>query len=112
MTDTGRLTTAPGARTRRVVYGEHDATEITAELDLITRVDLAHVVMLTEQALLDHLSAARLLSRITELRADGFRELHGLAMPRGSTSPTRSTWSPHSAPKSADGCTRAGPATT
>ncbi|MFF2026836.1 argininosuccinate lyase [Streptomyces sp. NPDC058171] len=83
MSGTGRLTRTLGPRTRRVVYGEPGPDEICQELDPTSTIDLAHVVMLTEVGLLPGMSAAALLARIRDLRADGFRELYGLDAPRG-----------------------------
>jgi argininosuccinate lyase len=83
MTATGRLTGTLGPRTRRVVYGEPDPAEMRRELEFISTVDLAHVVMLSETRLLPGPAAAALLSRIRMLRADGFRALYGKDAPRG-----------------------------
>ncbi|MGQ4443140.1 lyase family protein, partial [Streptomyces violaceoruber] len=83
MTTTGRLNRTLGPRTRRVVYGQPGATDIRAELDATSTIDLAHIVMLTETGLLPEPAAAALLTHITRLRADGFRELYGNDAPRG-----------------------------
>ncbi|MEU7672541.1 argininosuccinate lyase [Streptomyces huasconensis] len=83
MSDTGRLTATLGPRTRRVVYGEPGPEDVRRELTGTSLVDLAHVVMLTEQELLPAPAAARLLDHITRLRADGFTELLGRPAPRG-----------------------------
>jgi argininosuccinate lyase len=83
MSGTGRLTATIGPRTRRIVYGVPDPAEIRDELGQISTVDLAHVVMLAEQELLPADVAARLLERITELRATGFAELYDVPAPRG-----------------------------
>ncbi|MGW7595511.1 choice-of-anchor A family protein, partial [Streptomyces rubiginosohelvolus] len=52
MSSTGRLTRILGPRTRRVVYGEPDPGAIRGELEPISTIDMAHVVMLTECGLL------------------------------------------------------------
>ncbi|WPB88655.1 argininosuccinate lyase [Streptomyces malaysiensis] len=83
MSSTGRLTRTLGPRTRRVVYGEPDPGAIRGELEPISTIDMAHVVMLTECGLLPADTATALLERITRLRAEGFGSLHGLPAPRG-----------------------------
>ena len=81
--DTGRLTGTLAPRTRRIVYGDQSPAEIRRELEPITTIDLAHVVMLTGSGLLPGEAAARLIEAVRRLRASGFRELAGLAAPRG-----------------------------
>ncbi|MFD5653611.1 argininosuccinate lyase [Streptomyces sp. NPDC127039] len=81
--DTGRLTGTLAPRTRRIVYGEQSPGEIRRELEPITTVDLAHVVMLAESGLLPGAAAARLIDAVRRLRAGRFRELEGLDAPRG-----------------------------
>ncbi|WP_369359704.1 argininosuccinate lyase [Streptomyces sp. cg2] len=83
MSGTGRLASTLGPRTRRVVYGDPGPADVRRELGSTSLVDLVHVVMLTERGLLPAPAAARLLERITRLRADGFRELYDLPAPRG-----------------------------
>jgi argininosuccinate lyase len=83
MSDVGRLTATVGPRTRRIVYGTPGPAEIRAELEPISTVDLAHVVMLAEQDLLPVPAAGTLLTRILRLRATGFAELIGVPAPRG-----------------------------
>jgi len=80
---TGRLTGTLAPRTRRIVYGEQSPGEIRRELEPITTVDLAHVVMLAESGLLPAEAAARLIEAVRRLRASGFRALEGLDAPRG-----------------------------
>jgi argininosuccinate lyase len=79
----GRLTTTVGPRIQRIVYGEPTAAQTAAELSLISYVDLAHLVMLTERGLIGRADAAVLLRHILELRASGFAPLCGIATPRG-----------------------------
>ncbi|MFB9463155.1 argininosuccinate lyase [Streptomyces cinereospinus] len=81
--DTGRLTGTLAPRTRRIVYGEQSPAEVRRELEPITTVDLAHVVMLAESGLLPGEAAARLIEAVQRLRASSFRELEGLDAPRG-----------------------------
>lgn len=83
MTGTGRLLGELGPRTRRVVYGEPSAAELEAELELMTRVDRAHLVMLAEQQLIPPATAASLLACIEELAAGQFGALASRPAPRG-----------------------------
>lgn len=81
--DTGRLSTAlhPGAH--RIVYGGDPGAGAAAELRLISEVDRAHLVMLTERGIVDAARAAALLAQIERLRGDDFAELRDRPMPRG-----------------------------
>ncbi|SOD60074.1 argininosuccinate lyase [Streptomyces zhaozhouensis] len=81
--DTGRLAATLGARTRSMVFGTAEPSAIDGELELLTTIDLAHVVMLAERRLVPGRDAAELLRHVGRLRADGFRELHHRPMPRG-----------------------------
>jgi argininosuccinate lyase len=83
VTGTGRLTGELGLRTRRVVYGEPSQAEQAAELALMTQVDRAHLVMLTEQQLIPAATAARLLGCIDELAGAQFSALRSRPAPRG-----------------------------
>lgn len=83
MTGTGRLVGELGPRTRRVVYGEPSEAELHAELELMTRIDRAHLVMLAEQRLIPAAAAASLLGCIDELAAGGFGALRSRPAPRG-----------------------------
>ncbi|WP_406207889.1 argininosuccinate lyase [Kitasatospora sp. NBC_01560] len=78
-----RLTATVGAQIQSIVYGSPGPDEIAAELRLTSRIDLAHLVMLVERALITPADAAALIGRIQELRADDFRPLHGVPTPRG-----------------------------
>ncbi|GLZ37980.1 lyase family protein [Actinokineospora sp. NBRC 105648] len=80
--ETGRLSTGLRARTAAMVFGTTPA-ELAAELRLISTVDLAHVVMLARQDLLDADTAGSLLREIRALRAEDFASLHGVPAPRG-----------------------------
>ncbi|MBB4683756.1 argininosuccinate lyase [Amycolatopsis jiangsuensis] len=83
MTDTGRLKAGLGRRTGSLVFGTSRQHDIAPELELSTTVDLAHVVMLARQGLLDGLAAAELLRLITRLREGNFAEVAGRPAPRG-----------------------------
>lgn len=83
MTATGRLHGGLGLRTQRIVFGGLSAAELVDELALITEIDLAHVVMLLEQGLIDQPAAAGLLHAITGLRNADFDQLQDLPRPRG-----------------------------
>jgi argininosuccinate lyase len=83
VTGTGRLVGELGPRTRRVVYGEPSQAELEAELELMTRIDRAHLVMLAEQRLIPAAAAASLLGCIDELAADEFSALRSRPAPRG-----------------------------
>ncbi len=54
-----------------------------AELDRITHVDLAHVVMLAERRIVGAGTASTLLAAITELREQDYRALETVPAPRG-----------------------------
>jgi len=83
MTGTGRLVAEVSARTRQVVYGEQTPAELAAELALMTRVDRAHLAMLSATGLIDPAAARSLLGCIAELSAQGFGPLFGRPAPRG-----------------------------
>lgn len=83
MTGTGRLTATVGRRTQRILYGEPVPVAVSDELQLVSTVDLAHVVMLTERRLLDRSDAALLLRHILLLRRADFAPLHRVPTPRG-----------------------------
>ncbi|MFL6130021.1 MAG: lyase family protein [Mycobacteriales bacterium] len=80
---TGRLTGQLGPRTLRVVYGELTPTGLAAELRLLTRVDRAHLVMLSERSLVPAAAAGALLRCIDELAALDWAPLLGRPAPRG-----------------------------
>jgi argininosuccinate lyase len=83
VTGTGRLLGELGPRTRRVVYGAPSDAELEAELELMTRIDRAHLVMLAEQRLIPAAAAASLLGCIDELAAGRFSALRSRPAPRG-----------------------------
>jgi argininosuccinate lyase len=81
--DTGRLSTALNPGAHRIVYGENPGADAATELHLISEVDRAHLVMLTERGIVDAARAAALLAEIERLRDDDFAELRDRPMPRG-----------------------------
>jgi argininosuccinate lyase len=81
--DTGRLSTALNPEAHRIVYGESPGVAAAAELRLISEVDRAHLVMLSERGIIDTTRAATLLAEIERLRGDDFAELRDRPMPRG-----------------------------
>jgi argininosuccinate lyase len=83
VTGTGRLLGELGPRTRRVVYGEPSEAELEAELELMTRIDRAHLVMLAEQQLIPAAAAASLLGCIDAREAGRFSALRSRPAPRG-----------------------------
>ncbi|BCL15926.1 argininosuccinate lyase [Micromonospora sagamiensis] len=66
-----------------MVYGEFSAAQFEAELDLMVRVDRAHLVMLAERGIIAGDLAATLLRCIDELASDRYRALAGRPAPRG-----------------------------
>jgi argininosuccinate lyase len=82
MEDTGRIRKGitPGAR--RIVFGETVELD-TIELFHLTQVDKAHVLMLTERAILPKELACALLRGIDELRDSDFAPLRGAHAARG-----------------------------
>lgn len=81
--DTGRLSTALNPGAHRIVYGENPGVGAATELHLISEVDRAHLVMLTERGIVDAARAAALLAQIERLRGDDFAQLRDRPMPRG-----------------------------
>ena len=68
----GRLTAEVGVRTRRILYGEPSADELVAELDYLSTIDQAHLLMLAERGLIARPAARELLGCIAALRDCGF----------------------------------------
>jgi argininosuccinate lyase len=81
--DTGRLSTALNTEAHRIVYGQDPGVDAAAELRLISEVDRAHLVMLTERGIIDAARTARLLAAIEQLRGDDFAGMRDRPMPRG-----------------------------
>ncbi|WP_409492234.1 argininosuccinate lyase [Amycolatopsis sp. cmx-11-12] len=81
MTDTGRLVTGVSPQIARMLWGT--SQDSRAELGRISTVDLAHVVMLTDQNVIGSEVAAELLTAISALREQDFAPLDGIPTPRG-----------------------------
>jgi argininosuccinate lyase len=79
--DTGRIRRPLSPTARRIVFGDPPAGP--SELMLVSQVDRAHLVMLTEQELVDRAAAATLLAEIELLRAACFVPLQGTEARRG-----------------------------
>ncbi|MBS2554246.1 argininosuccinate lyase [Catenulispora sp. NL8] len=80
---TGRLSTALNPQAHAIVYGADPAADAAEELRLISEVDRAHLVMLTERGVIEAAHAARLLAQIERLRGTAFAQLRDRPMPRG-----------------------------
>ncbi|MGW2831889.1 argininosuccinate lyase [Streptomyces sp. NPDC001286] len=85
MTDSGRLRSAASPEIRRMLLERRDPPRPAwkSDLDRITHVDRAHVVMLAERGITDEETAAALLSAIEELRERDFEPLADRPTPRG-----------------------------
>ncbi|MEV0396252.1 argininosuccinate lyase [Polymorphospora rubra] len=83
--DTGRLRTALNTEAHRIVYDQYRpvADSLGEELELISEVDRAHLVMLAERGIVGAAQAAVLLKEIDGLRAEGFAPVRARPMPRG-----------------------------
>ncbi len=76
---TGRIRKPLHPRARRLVFGPAEA----ADLELITEVDRAHLVMLAEEGLIERRDAALILAEVDRLRRAGFAALAGRESRRG-----------------------------
>ncbi|MFF4707224.1 argininosuccinate lyase [Streptomyces sp. NPDC001288] len=85
MTDSGRLRSAASPEIRRMLLERRDPPRPSwkTELDRITHVDLAHVVMLAERRIVGAETASALLAAITRLREQDYRALETVPAPRG-----------------------------
>ncbi|MEU5213359.1 argininosuccinate lyase [Streptomyces sp. NPDC020742] len=84
--DTGRLTTPLSETAQRILFSAGQADDDFGpgpELDAITEVDRAHLLMLAQQGIADIGTVRLLLGEIAALRASGFAELHNRPAPRG-----------------------------
>ena len=81
MDDTGRIRRPLSPTARRIVFGEPPAG--ASELELVSQVDRAHLVMLAEQGLVERTAAAALLAEIERVRAERFAPLRGAEARRG-----------------------------
>ena len=87
MEHTGRLARSVSPSARRILFGEAALggwPRLREAFRLSARVDLAHVVMLAEQAIVPREKARRLLAEIRCLEREAFEPLRGRLMPRGS----------------------------
>lgn len=80
--DTGRLKKPPSPALRRMLL-ETPPEVASADLMLISQVDLAHVLMLSECGIVGSAEANTLLKSILELRAAGFAPLRNRPQDRG-----------------------------
>lgn len=80
---TGRIDGTVGARTAYIVYGRLTPERLSRELQSVSDVDLAHLVMLCECGLIDKKSAGALIEKIQELKSLSFAPLQGRPAPRG-----------------------------
>ena len=83
MENTGRIQRGLTATARRIIFGPAGDRSLAAELEFISRVDRAHLVMMVERGIVDHGRAARVLKEIEQLRACQFTPLREKAAPRG-----------------------------
>ncbi|MFI9650652.1 argininosuccinate lyase [Streptomyces sp. NPDC052040] len=83
--NSGRLRTAASPEIRRMLLERPEPPRPAwkAELDRISHVDLAHVVMLTERGITSRETASALLSAISELREKDYEPLEDRPTPRG-----------------------------
>lgn len=80
--DTGRLKKPPSPALRRILL-ETPPEVASADLMLISQVDLSHVLMLSECGIVGSAEANTLLKSILELRAAGFAPLRNRPQDRG-----------------------------
>ena len=83
MKNTGRILHGLTPTARRILFESSSNTDVVAELDHITEVDRAHLVMLAECGIIDRSHACPLLRAIDELRQTDFAPLHGRSAMRG-----------------------------
>jgi argininosuccinate lyase len=81
--DTGRIKRAVTPSARRVLFGRVWSDSVYVELQAMTRIDCAHLVMLVEGGIVDRARASTVLKLIGELEASEFKPLEGQAAPRG-----------------------------
>ena len=83
MENTGRIERGLTPTARRIIFGPTSDHSLAAELEFISRVDRAHLVMLAERGIVDRGRAAMVLKEIEQLRACRFAPLREKAAPRG-----------------------------
>ncbi|MFF9981852.1 argininosuccinate lyase [Streptomyces erythrochromogenes] len=86
--DTGRLSTGLNDEAHAIVYDQYLSPDDVAdglgeELRLISEVDRAHLVMLTERGIVEPAHASALLQAIDDLRRSDFAAVRARPMPRG-----------------------------
>jgi argininosuccinate lyase len=80
--DTGRIRRPLTPTARRLVFGRVSVSA-PGDLELVTEVDRAHLVMLAEQGIVDRPVAGAVLAEIARLRSIGFAPLQGREARRG-----------------------------
>lgn len=83
MENTGRILRGLTPTARRIIFGATADAGIDDELEHISQVDRAHLVMLAERGIVEAVYACALLRAIDELRAGAFAPLRGRPAPRG-----------------------------
>lgn len=83
MENTGRIKRGLTSVARQIVYHDNSSAVIDAELSAITQVDEAHLVMLTEQGIIQAGVARAVILEIGRLRESQFAALRELQAPRG-----------------------------
>lgn len=83
MRDTGRILQPIDWRVRRMLYGQTANALIDADLESEIRVDLAHLVMLSEAGLIPPARAARIASAIVRSVNPALRPCEGARPERG-----------------------------
>jgi argininosuccinate lyase len=81
--NTGRLKSELREEAARLVYATSDPEARIEQLQVLTEIDRAHVVMLRETGILDDRDAAAVLEAIAEARASGFGAMIRRPAPRG-----------------------------
>jgi argininosuccinate lyase len=83
MENTGRILEGLSPTASRILFGATSDASVDAELEHISKVDRAHLVMLVERGIVARDRGSRLLKEIDELRACDFAPLRGRLAPRG-----------------------------
>lgn len=84
--DTGRLNTALADEAQQIVYGRYKpdrVDELGSELQVISEIDRAHLIMLVEGGIADVTRARAILQHIEGLRSSRFSALRERPIPRG-----------------------------
>jgi argininosuccinate lyase len=83
MENTGRIERSVGKSIRRILYGQEFDHFAEEQLQEISRIDYAHLIMLSECGIVPRDRAAQLLGAIERLRAENFASLRNRPMLRG-----------------------------